>query len=288
MITVKLDTFSSILIVLGTKFLGIAISLAITLSFFQTSITFVESEQLQYNSIINTVSSAYKLENLLSNTQQALVHFINVLFNILQTSLSVPNTTGFDMLKSTIALFVVIDPIGTVPLFIALTEKMGIEERKAVSKTAIITSGVLLVVFAVAGTQILTIFGITIYSFMIAGGILLFIVAIELLTHGIWRFGSSGDTITGESGVVPLAFPLLAGPGAITSVIISFQTTGLIVTILSITIVIGITYVILQSINSIYRLLGKRGSMIITRVFAVFIAAIAVQYIIEGVKRLFI
>jgi multiple antibiotic resistance protein len=195
---------------------------------------------------------------------------------------------GYDTLKSTIALFVVIDPIGTVPLFIALTEKMGKEERKAVSKTAIITSGVLLVVFAVAGTQILTIFGITIFSFMIAGGILLFIVSIELLTHGIWRFGSSGGSATGESGVVPLAFPLLAGPGAITSVIISFQTAGLIVTILSIAIVIGITYVILRSINPIYRLLGRRGSMIITRVFAVFIAAIAIQYIVEGVKRLFI
>ncbi|MDQ6865420.1 MAG: MarC family protein, partial [Thermoproteota archaeon] len=66
------------------------------------------------------------------------------------------------------------------------------------------------------------------------------------------------------------------------------QTAGLIVTILSIAIVIGITYGILRSINPIYRLLGRRGAMIITRVFAVFIAAIAIQYIIEGVKRLFI
>jgi multiple antibiotic resistance protein len=236
--------------------------------------------------IINTHINAYRFENLYSNIQQALVHFINAFMHILQTLFSVPNTVGYDTLKSTIALFVVIDPIGTVPLFIVLTEKMGREERKAVSKTAIITSGILLVVFAVAGTQILTIFGITIFSFMIAGGILLFIVAIELLTHGIWRFG--GSLTAGESGVVPLAFPLLAGPGAITSVIISFQTAGLIVTIVSIAIVIGITYGILQSINPIYRLLGRRGAMIITRVFAVFIAAIAIQYIIEGVKRLFI
>jgi multiple antibiotic resistance protein len=77
---------------------------------------------------------------------------------------------------------------------------------------------------------------------MIAG-VLLFIVAIELLTHGVWRFG--GGTLPGELGVVPLAFPLLAGPGAITSVIISFEATGLIVTVLSIAIVIGITYKIL-------------------------------------------
>jgi multiple antibiotic resistance protein len=268
---------------------GISLLLSITLSLAKSNDILVEAQASQnYGISISTYGNAYRFENLFSSIQQTLVHFINASSNILQKVFSVPNTVGYDTLKSTIALFVVIDPIGTVPLFIALTEKMGKEERKAVSKTAIITSGVLLVVFAVAGTQILTIFGITIFSFMIAGGILLFIVSIELLTHGIWRFGSSGGSATGESGVVPLAFPLLAGPGAITSVIISFQTAGLIVTILSIAIVIGITYVILRSINPIYRLLGRRGSMIITRVFAVFIAAIAIQYIVEGVKRLFI
>src|ERR687883_1141497 len=119
-----------------------------------------------------------------------------------------------NLIKSTIALFVVIDPMGNVPLFIALTDKMGKNERKAVSKIAIITAAGLLIVFAIAGTQILTIFGITIFSFMIAGGVLLFIVSIELLTYGAWRFGG---TVSDESGVVPLAFPLLAGPGAITS-----------------------------------------------------------------------
>lgn len=203
----------------------------------------------------------------------------------LRKALSISDTLGYDTLKSTIALFVVIDPIGTVPLFIALTEKMEEKERIAVSKTAVITSGILLMVFAIAGTQILAIFGITIYSFMVAGGILLFIVAIELLTHGIWRFGAGAS---GESGIVPsLAFPLLAGPGAITSVIISFQTDGLIVTLLSVTIVIGATYLILRSVKYIYKLIGRRGAMIVTRVFAVFVAAIAVQYIIEGIKHLF-
>jgi protein-S-isoprenylcysteine O-methyltransferase Ste14 len=94
-----------------------------------------------------------------------------------------------NLIKSTIALFVVIDPVGNVPLFIALTEKMEKNERKAVSKIAIITAAALLVVFAIAGSEILVIFGITIYSFMVAGGVLLFIVSIELLTHGAWRFG---------------------------------------------------------------------------------------------------
>ncbi|MFZ0220305.1 MAG: MarC family protein [Candidatus Nitrosopolaris sp.] len=217
--------------------------------------------------------------------EQILAQFTNALANLLQRLFMGPDAAR-DLLKSTIALFVVLNPIGTVPLFIAITEKMEKEERKAVSKTAIIASGTVLIIFAVGGTEILSIFGITIFSFMIAGGVLLFIVAIELLTHGVWRFG--GGSLPGESGVVPLAFPLLAGPGAITSVIISYETSGLIVTILSIAIVIGITYLILLFINSIYRLLGRRGSMIVTRVFAVFIAAIAVQYVVEGAKQIFI
>jgi multiple antibiotic resistance protein len=197
----------------------------------------------------------------------------------------VSSTFLTDLVRSTIALFVVMDPIGSVPVFIALTQKMERTERAAVTKTAIITAAGLLFVFAVAGTQILSIFSITISSFMVAGGILLFIVSIELLTHGEWRFGAAGAQ--GESGVVPLAFPLLAGPGAITAVIISFQTAGLTVTALSILIVIGITYVVLKYIDRIYRVIGRRGSIIVTRVFAVIIAAIAVQFIVDGARTLF-
>ncbi len=198
-----------------------------------------------------------------------------------------PTTSKFfeDLIRSTIALFVIIDPIGSVPLFIIITHKMEREQRVSITKTAIITAAVLLFIFAVAGTQILSVFGITISSFMVAGGVLLFIVAIELLTHGEWRFGGAGAQ--GETGVVPLAFPLLAGPGAITAVIISFQTTGLVVTAVSILIVIGLTYIILRYVDIIYRILGKRGSIIVTRVFAVLIAAIAVQFIVNGAKALF-
>jgi len=193
-------------------------------------------------------------------------------------SLIVPHNFVDNLIKSTIGLFVVIDPIGSVPLFIALTRMMEKHERKAVSKIAIITAAALLIVFAVAGTQILAIFGITIFSFMVAGGVLLFMVSIELMTHGVWRFGGEEREVVGkgvsnpalgESGVVPLAFPLLAGK-------------------LSIVIVISATYIVLLLVNPIYRLLRRRGSMIITRVFAVFIAAIAVQYIVQGAKHLFI
>jgi multiple antibiotic resistance protein len=191
-----------------------------------------------------------------------------------------------DLLRSTVALFVIMDPIGIVPVFMALTQKMERPERASVTKTAIATAAGLLFVFAVAGTQLMTIFGITLASFMVAGGVLLFIVAIELLTHGEWRFGGAG--IQGETGVVPIAFPLLAGPGAITAVIISFQSSGLAVTALSIGIAVGITYVVLRYVDRIYKVLGRRGSIIVTRVFAVLIAAIAVQFVVDGVRELFV
>jgi multiple antibiotic resistance protein len=193
------------------------------------------------------------------------------------------NIFGDDLLRATISLFAVINPIGTIPLFASMTQKMQKNERDRVLKTTVITASALLMIFAVAGTQILSIFGITISSFMIAGGILLFMVSIELLTHGGWRFGG---TVSDESGVVPLAFPLLAGPGAITTVILSFHMSGLMVTILSIAIVIGITYIVFFLTGTIYRILGRRGSLIITRIFAVLIAAIAVQYVVDGLKTM--
>jgi multiple antibiotic resistance protein len=252
-----------------------------------TMLLFSGLHAYENSSSISSNGNIFTLHNLLlylSLSEESLVDLINTFSNSLQTLFSISDTFGDDLLKSIVALFVVIDPIGTIPLFFAITKKMGKGEWKAVSKITIITAGLLLIVFAIAGTQILELFGITIFSFMIAGGVLLFIVSIELLTHGEWRFGG---TVEGKSGVVPLAFPLLAGPGAITSVMISFQTVGLVVTLLSILIVISITYVILRLVNPIYGVLGRRGSMIITRVFAILIAAIAVQYIVDGIKQLF-
>lgn len=206
-------------------------------------------------------------------------------FQTLQDLLSVSDTFQNDIITSVIALFVVIDPIGNIPLFIAFTKKLEKAEHKTVSKTAIITAAALLLLFGIAGTQILGLFGITIFSFMIAGGTLLFIIAIELLTYGEWRFVSK---VKEDIGVVPIAFPLLAGPGSITAVIISYQTSGFLITFFSIIVVMTITYVILRMVNPIYKILGNRGSMIVSRVFAVIIAAIAVEYIVEGIKNLFV
>jgi multiple antibiotic resistance protein len=208
--------------------------------------------------------------------------------------LSIPDDDFIQhILRSTIALLVILNPVGIVPMYIALTQKMETTKRTELSKTVIIAATALLFAFAIAGSLIFAVFGITLSSFIIAGGVLLFIVAIELLTGGGWRFvggsdGGDGGGISEETGVVPLAFPLLAGPGAITAVIISFESSGLIVTVFSISIAIATAYVILRYADRLYRVLGKRGSLIVTRVFAVLIAAIAIEYVVDGVKGLFL
>ena len=204
---------------------------------------------------------------------------INFLNNKFSSVLVISDSFGEDLLKSMISLFVVVNPIGKVPLFVTLTERMEKQNKKLVSKNAIITTAVLLTVFAVAGIQLLSIFGISIYSFMVAGGILLFIISIEFLTHGEWRY--SGSSLSGDSGIVPLAFPLLAGPGAITTVMISLQAYGWIVSIISIVFVVLVTYLVLHVENPLLKILGSRGSTVTTRIFAIFLAAIAVQYVVK-------
>jgi multiple antibiotic resistance protein len=212
--------------------------------------------------------------------------FINLLYSNFSSAFVISNTFIDDLVKSVISLIVVVNPIGKIPLFITLTEKMEKENKKLVSKNAIITTAILLTVFAVAGIQLLSVFGISLFSFMIAGGVLLFIISIEFLTYGEWRY--SGSSISGDSGIVPLAFPLLAGPGAITTVIISLQAYGWIVSIISIVFVVLVTYLVLLLENPILKILGRRGSLITTRVFAIFLAAIAVQYVVEGIRQLFV
>jgi multiple antibiotic resistance protein len=184
------------------------------------------------------------------------------------------------LVKGIISLFIIVDPLGNIPIFMSLTEKMGKDQRKKVFHTATLTGFFLLVLFALTGQQIFAFFGISIYSFMIAGGILLLIIAIKILIQG-WVEGE----ISPESvGAVPIAMPLLVGPGAITTTILNLQTFGILVTITSVLIIFVLVWFILRFIDLIYRFLGRTGSLVIARVMALLIAAIAIQYIIEGIR----
>jgi len=189
---------------------------------------------------------------------------------------------AFDLAKAAIVLFIIVDPFGNIPIFIGLTEKMTETQKRKVFNTACLVGFILLLVFAFTGLEIFNIFGVSIYSFEIAGGVLLLIIAIRILISGsIQESFESPESI----GAVPIAIPLLVGPGAITTTIFNLQTYEVYVTVLAVMFVIGITWFILRYLNTIYRFLGKTGSIVIARVMSLLIAAIAVQYILVGVTR---
>ncbi len=181
--------------------------------------------------------------------------------------------------QATIALFIIVDPFGNIPIFMGLTDKMPITERRKVYNVATLVGFVLLLVFAFTGQEILTLFGLSIFSFEIAGGILLLIIAIRILISGSFHENVESPE---SLGAVPIAMPLLVGPGAITTTIFNLQVYGTVTAIIAVIVVLSITWVILRYINLIYRFLGKTGSLVIARLMALFIAAIAIQYILIG------
>ncbi len=186
-----------------------------------------------------------------------------------------------ELTRAVIALFIIVDPLGNIPIFVGLTDKMSDAQRKKTYNTAVLVGAALLLVFAFTGQEILTLFGLSIYSFEVAGGILLLIIAIRILISGFHETAESPESL----GAVPIAIPLLVGPGAITTTIFNLQSYGTPITIFSVVIVLALTWVILKFINGIYKILGKTGSVVIARVMALLIAAIAVQYILTGVTH---
>ncbi len=182
--------------------------------------------------------------------------------------------------KAAIALFIIVDPFGNIPIFVGLTDKMTDAPRRKVYNTATLVGFVLLLVFAFTGQGILNIFGLSIYSFEVAGGLLLLIIAIRILISGSMHENIESPE---SMGAVPIAMPLLVGPGAITTTIFNLQAFGTVIAILAVVIVLSLTWVILRFINRIYGFLAKTGSLVIARVMALLIAAIAIQYILTGV-----
>lgn len=186
------------------------------------------------------------------------------------------------LVQATIALFIIVDPIGNIPIFVGLTETMEEKQRKRVFNVATIVGLILLLVFSFTGQEILNLFGLSIYSFEVAGGILLLIISIRILISGSMHENVESPE---SLGAVPIAMPLLVGPGAITTTIFNLQAYDIYVAVLAVVIVLGITWVILRFMNRIYRFLGKTGSLVIARVMALLIAAIAIQYILTGVTH---
>lgn len=196
--------------------------------------------------------------------------------------------TGF-LITAFATLFVVIDPPGLVPLFIALTQGMDAEHRRRLALRACIIAAILLTLFGLLGEQLLGFIGISMPAFRIAGGILLFLTALDMLFERRTqrREGQKTDP-DHDPSVFPLATPLIAGPGAIaTMILLVGQTESWIGTaaILGLLLVMMVsTFLFLLAAPLIERLLGRTGTIVITRLLGMLLAALSVQFVIDGVK----
>lgn len=194
-----------------------------------------------------------------------------------------------------VTLFVIVDPIAVAAIFIGLTQggDHGYRRRMAVRGTAI--AAIVLLVFAFVGQYLFLALGITLPAFSIAGGALLFLLAIDMVLAR--RSGLRSTTISEEReadqkediSVFPLAIPLITGPGALTSVlllmernsgnlILQFAVLGVVV------VVMALTYAALAYASTMTRFLGVTGVNVVGRVFGIILAALAVQFILNGLK----
>lgn len=178
-----------------------------------------------------------------------------------------------------IMLFVIMDPPGCIPIFMALTKDVSKEERERELNHAVAVASILLLLFAFLGKVVLDVLGITLNSFMIAGGILLLFIAFDLL-RGEHKYGVRGGP---SVGAVPLGIPLLAGPGAITAVMVIIQSYGVGFVLFAIFSAIIATKLVLGQSERIFRIIGKVGSEVLSRVMGIIVAAIAIQFIMDGI-----
>lgn len=193
------------------------------------------------------------------------------------------------------AIFAIVNPIGNIPVFVAITQDYTLEQKRRVIRKVCIVAASVLLAFGIFGNYIFAIYGITIPAFKIAGGLLLFSIAFNMTRGQVGRTKITGEEHEEalekeEVGVVPLGIPLFAGPGAITTVMIyiSFAMTSndvvfdLSSIFISILITVAASYFLLRYAEPIFSRMGKSGAGAFTRIMGLLLAAIAIEFIITG------
>ncbi len=206
------------------------------------------------------------------------------------------------ILNAFVTLFVTVDPIGNAPLFLGLTAGMVAADRRSVALRGVMIAFLVMSLFAITGTTILDAMGITIHAFRVAGGLLLFYTAFEMIyAKRQERKEEASQSALKDHianiAVFPLAIPLIAGPGTISAVILlSSQMghgsgtqawTGTLVLIGVIATLLTITCLVLFAAEFFDKYLGKTGRMVLTRLLGVLLAALSVQYVADGISALF-
>ena len=189
-----------------------------------------------------------------------------------------------DVVSAIVTLFLVMDPLGNVPLFLSVLKTVDPHRRRAVLLREILFAYAVLVVFLLLGRPLLRFLGLEPEAIGIAGGIVLFLIALRMIfpSHGTL----SGEPLEGEPFVVPLAIPLVAGPSTLATLLLlesaASSTTGSLM--LAVTIAWALTGVILLSSTFLYRVLGERGLIAMERLMGMLLVMVAVQMLLDGVK----
>lgn len=195
------------------------------------------------------------------------------------------------------SIFFLVDPFAAMPTFLAITAGSDAPRRKRIARKASLTALIFLSLFAVAGRYIFMMFGITLPAFEIAGGVILLLIGLDMLeARRSPTQETSGDTEAAtakgaeDAGIVPLGIPMLAGPGAIASVMVlvgQVQTGWQMAAILaSILITAAICYFVLGNSDRVARALGETGIRILVRIMGLLLVALAVQYFVNGMADL--
>ncbi len=200
------------------------------------------------------------------------------------------------IINAVVTLLVTIDPAGLAPLFLAVTGGMDSTQRRHVALRSVIIAFIILLVFVVAGSGILTLFGITLPAFRVAGGLLLFWIAFEMIFEKrqerheeTTKKAMTVDQVRSVA-VFPLAIPLIGGPGAISAAILlsnDFPTpVERAVLIGIIAAIILLVYLVFLLAERVDKLLGETGRSVLTRLLGVILSALAVQFVADGIKAL--
>lgn len=198
--------------------------------------------------------------------------------------------------KSFLALLVIVDPVAVVPLFLVMTAGDDAAQRRRMAARAAVVAGTALAIFAAVGDAIFLFLGISLGAFRIAGGVLLFLLAVDMLLAKASRQRTTPEetaegTHKPDVSVFPLAIPMLAGPGSITVVMMSRATATTLVetamVFVAIAVVAVVSWLVLREAGRIERRLGQTGMNVLHRVFGLLLAAIAAQFVVDGVRDAF-
>ncbi len=199
-------------------------------------------------------------------------------------------TLSFALLSFT-SLFTLINPLGTMPVFMAMTSELTVDQRNKTARKASLVALFTIFAFALTGQLLFNFFGISVNSFRVVGGVIFFIVGMDMLQARLSQVKIKENEVKSyisDISITPLAIPMICGPGAITSVIVLMEDANTlpkqIALFSAVILIIWLTYIILYSSSKLIKLLGQTGINVMMRIMGLIVMVIAVEFFFSGLK----